>query len=45
MKNVNATFNTPYPELNAVLKELVTGVQHILRVNFVAVYLHPPTLN
>jgi predicted nucleotidyltransferase len=36
---VNVRFNTPYPELNAVLRELVSSVQEVLRENFVAAYL------
>lgn len=40
MKNENITFNTPYPELNAVLRELVSSAQQALPDNFVAAYLH-----
>ncbi|UCD17321.1 MAG: DUF4111 domain-containing protein [Candidatus Zixiibacteriota bacterium] len=39
MKNLNATFSTPYPELNAVLRELLSSVQQVLRHNFVGAYL------
>jgi predicted nucleotidyltransferase len=39
MKNENASFITPYPELDAVLRELVSSVQQILRDDFVGAYL------
>lgn len=39
MKNTSTTNPTPYPDLNAVLRELVEGVQAILSNNFVAACL------
>ena len=39
MKNENATSKTPYPELNAVLRELVGSVRQILHDDFVGAYL------
>ncbi len=39
MKNKTMIVNTPYPELNAVLRELVGSVQHILQNDFVGAYL------
>lgn len=31
---------TPYPEVNAIIRELQTGAQAILRENFIGMYLH-----
>lgn len=31
---------TPYPEVNAIIRELLTGAQAILRDNFIGMYLH-----
>ena len=39
MKKTSTTNPTPYPDLNAVLRELVEGVQAILSNNFVAACL------
>jgi len=39
MKNENVTYNTLYPELNAVLREFVCSVQQVLLDNFVGAYL------
>jgi len=39
MKKTSATYPTPYPELNAVLRELVESVQAVLSNNFVAACL------
>jgi predicted nucleotidyltransferase len=36
---MNARFDTPYPELNALLREFVSSVQRILRDDFIAAYL------
>jgi hypothetical protein len=40
MKSTGTTYPTPFPELNAVLFELVTSVQTILGDNFQAAWLH-----
>jgi hypothetical protein len=39
MKKTSTPYPTPYPELNAVLRELVASVQAILGDTFVAAYL------
>lgn len=39
MSNENVNHITPYPELDAVLRELVNSVQRILSDNFVGAYL------
>ncbi|UCC79129.1 MAG: DUF4111 domain-containing protein [Candidatus Zixiibacteriota bacterium] len=39
MKNENAKIITPYPELDAVLRELASSIQQILRNDFVGAYL------
>ncbi len=39
MKKTSTTYSTPYPELNAVLRELVESAQAVLSNNFVAVCL------
>jgi predicted nucleotidyltransferase len=39
MKNKDMTYITAYPELDAVLRELVNSVRQILRENFIAAYL------
>jgi hypothetical protein len=37
--DLNITANTPYPELNMVLRELVINVHQILHKNFIGAYL------
>ena len=39
MNNENATHITPYPELDAVLRELLSSIQQILRDDFIGAYL------
>jgi hypothetical protein len=39
MENSSVKFNTPYPELDAVLRELLGSVRQILRDDFVGAYL------
>jgi predicted nucleotidyltransferase len=39
VKDMNPTINTPYPELNAVLRELINSLQQALRDEFVGAYL------